>query len=98
MGFALSDWMLYTLWGVLGLMFLDLLIAFIQSFWKGSFNTTFVLEYLKGILYYVFPLNIIVTMIPMDPTGWILIILYFSSGIAVIIKYISDIKGKFIKK
>ncbi|WP_163100680.1 hypothetical protein [Peribacillus alkalitolerans] len=98
MDFALSDWMLYTMWGVLGLMFLDFLIAFFRSFWKGSFNTAFVLEYLKDVLYFVIPLNIIVSMIPMDPTGWILVIFYFAGGIAVIIKYIVDIKGKLINK
>jgi hypothetical protein len=87
--------MVYTMWAVFGLMIIDFLIAFFKSFWKGSFGPTIVLDYLKDVLYYVFPLNIIISMIPMDPTGWILVIFYFVGGLAVIIKYIIDIKGKF---
>jgi hypothetical protein len=87
--------MIYTLWGIFGLMIIDFLIAFFRSFWKGSFDPTFVLGYLKDVLYYVLPLNVIVSMIPIDPTGWILVIGYFVGGIAVILKYLLDIKRKF---
>ncbi|WP_078410088.1 hypothetical protein [Priestia abyssalis] len=95
MAFTLSSWMMYTMCAVLGLMIIDFLFAFFKSFWIGSFSPTIVLDYLKDILYYVFPLNIIISLIPLDPTGWILVIFYFIGGLAVIIKYIMDIKGKF---
>ncbi|UOY91733.1 hypothetical protein MUG87_14705 [Ectobacillus sp. JY-23] len=95
MGFELSDWLLYTLWTVLGLMILDFVVGFIRSFWKGSFSTSLVLDYLKDIVYLIFPLNLLLSLITIDPTGWILITFYFISGIAIIIKYILDIKGKF---
>lgn len=95
MTFALADWMMYTMWAIFGLMIIDFLIAFFQSFWKGSFNPTFVLGYLKDVLYYVLPLEIVLSLIPTDPTGWTLVIFYFVGGIAVILKYLLDIKRKF---
>lgn len=97
MTFTLTDWMIYTMWAIFGLMIIDFIIAFSKSFWEGSFNTTF-LGYLKDILYYVLPLNLIISMIPIDPTGWILVILYFVGGISVILKYVMDIKKRFQRK
>jgi hypothetical protein len=97
MGFTLSDWMLYTLWAVFGLMILNFLIAFVQSFWAGKFDPTFVLDYLKDIVYIVFPLNMLISMFSLDPTGWILITFYFIGGIAAVVKYLLDIKNKLIK-
>ena len=95
MSFTLTSWMIYTMWAVYGLMIIDFLLAFFKSFWSGTFSPMIVLNYLKDIVYFVLPLNIIVSMMPMDPTGWILVIFYFLGGIAVILKYLIDIKGKF---
>jgi hypothetical protein len=95
MTFTLSDWMIYTLLAIFGLMIIDFLIAFFRSFWEGNFDPTFVLGYLKDVLYYVLPLNIILSMIPIDPTRLILVIFYFVCGIAIILKYLLDIKRKF---
>jgi hypothetical protein len=95
MGFALSDWMVYTLWGVLGLMSLDFLIQLLKSFWKGSFNLTFVLDYLKDVLYYVMPLTVLLSLVELDPTGWTLVIFYFLGGLAVMVKYGTDIIHRF---
>lgn len=95
MGFTLADWMVYTLWGVLGLMSLDLLIQLLKSFWKGSFNLTFVLDYLKDVLYYVMPLTVLLSLFDLDPTGWALVIFYFLGGLAVIVKYVTDIIHRF---
>lgn len=95
MGFTLADWMVYTLWGVLGLMSLDLLIQLLKSFWKGSFNVTFVLDYLKDVLYYVMPLTVLLSLFDLDPTGWALVIFYFLGGLAVMVKYVTDIIHRF---
>lgn len=95
LGFGLTDWMLYTLWGVIGFMMLDFAIGLIRSFWKGSLSTSFIIDYLKDFLYIVFPLRIVLSLIPVDPTKWTLIVFYFISGLAVIVKYILDIKSKF---
>jgi hypothetical protein len=94
MGFSLSDWYIYTLLAVFGLMILDFIIAFIKTFWKGSFNFTFIVEYLKDVLYYVVPLYFIVILSKIDPTGWVLNIFYFILGIAVCFKYLLDIFKK----
>lgn len=94
MTFTLTDWIIYTMWAIFGLMIIDFIIAFAKSFWEGTFNTTF-LDYLKDILFYVLPLNVIISMIPIDPTGWILVSLYFIGGISVILKYVLDIKKRF---
>ncbi|MFC4769912.1 hypothetical protein [Effusibacillus consociatus] len=93
--FTLTGWMIYTMWAIFGLMFIDFLIALFRSLKEGSFDPTFVLGYLKDVLYYVLPLIIVVYLIPIDPTGWILVIGYFVFGIAVILKYLLDIKRKF---
>jgi len=97
MSVTLSGWMLYTMWAVFGLMSINLLITLLQTFMKGSFNLSFVLDYLKDVLYYVLPLNIIAVMTPMDPTNWTLVIFYYIGGIAVILKYLMDIKNSFNK-
>jgi hypothetical protein len=95
MGFTLADWMVYTLWGVLGLMSLDLLIQLLKSIGKGSFDLTFVLDYLKDVLYYVMPLTVLLSLFDLDPTGWALVIFYFLGGLAVIVKYVTDIIHRF---
>lgn len=95
MGFSLSAWMVYTMWAVFGFMIIDFLIALFRHFWEGNFDPKFVLEYLKDIVFYVLPLNVILSMISIDPTGWILVILFFIGGIAIVLKYILDIIGKF---
>ncbi|MGG1675463.1 hypothetical protein ACIFOT_06855 [Neobacillus sp. NRS-1170] len=97
MDFGLSAWMLYTMQAVFGLMILNFLIQFIQMFWKGSFDTSFVLDYLKDIVYFVLPLNLLISMNSIDPTGWIMTTFYFIGGLAVVIKYLMDIKNKLVK-
>jgi hypothetical protein len=37
------------LWTVLGLMILNFVVGFIRSFWKGSFSTSLVLDYLTSL-------------------------------------------------
>lgn len=92
---TLASWIVYTMWAVWGLMFIDLLVTLFQSLIEGPFNPTFVLGYLKDILYYIVPLEFMVNMVPIDPTGWILVIAYFVGGLSVMLKYLLDIIGKF---
>ncbi|MBM7563157.1 hypothetical protein [Paenibacillus sacheonensis] len=93
-GLTLGDWVVYTMWGVFGFLILDFVIAFARSFWSGAFNTTF-LDYLKDIVFYVVPLNFILSMTTIDPTHYTLIVLYFIGGASVMIKYVTDIVRKF---
>lgn len=92
---TLADWMMYTLWVLFGFMIADFLVAFCRAFWVGSLHPNLVLAYLKDILYYVMPMNVIMSLIPLDPTGWVFIIGYFVSGFAVILKYMLDIISRF---
>ncbi|MEW9669208.1 hypothetical protein [Ammoniphilus sp. 3BR4] len=93
MTFSLTGWMLYTMWAVFGLMLLDFLIGLFRSL--KTLSPTLILDYLKDILYYVLPLMVIANMMPLDPTGWVLLIGYYVSGLAVIWNYLIAIKNKF---
>lgn len=97
MGFSVTSWMIFTILAIFGLMIIDFLIAFTKLFWEGRFKLIF-LDYLKDILYYILPLNVIVSMTSLDPTGWILVTLFFVGGISVALKYIIDIKRKLINE
>lgn len=91
----IDGWVLYTMWAVLGLMLLDFLIGLIRSIVTKSFSLQWVLGYFKNVLYHVFPLLIIISLIPIDPTGWILFIFYLIGGLALIIHYLIEIGHKW---
>ncbi len=95
MTFALSGLMLYTMWAIFGLMFTDFLISFFQSLSSKSFLITLMLDYLKDVLNYVLPLMILVNLMPLDPTGWVMLIGYYVGGLAIIWNYLTSIKSKF---
>lgn len=85
------------MWAVWGSLCLDLLIGLVRSFWAGSFSLvpSMVLDHLKDVLYYVTPLMVMMTMMSIDPTGWVLLILYYICSLSVIWNYIVAIKNKF---
>ncbi len=91
----INGWILYTLWAVLGLMMLDLLVGIFRSLVTKSFSPKIILDYLKDILYFVLPLIYVLNLIPLDPSGWILLIFYYLSGIALILHYLIAIKNKW---
>lgn len=95
MTLALSGWMLYTMWAILGLMGINLLLNLFRSAAAGSFSPKPVLDYLKDVLTYVLPLFIIANLMPLDGTGWLLQIAYYVGGIAVVWNYLSSIKNRF---
>jgi hypothetical protein len=94
MTFTLTDWMLYTMWAVLGLMGLNFLVGLYRSLRVGDFSNTLILSYLQDLLYYVLPLFLLANIMSLDPTGWLVQIGYYIGGIGVIIKYVTDIKSK----
>lgn len=94
MEFTAASMGIYMMMAIFGLMIIDFLLAFFKSFWMGTFSPSIVLNYLKDIVYYILPLNILESTMSIDPTGWILLIFYFIGGLAVIIKYVMDIIGK----
>jgi hypothetical protein len=91
----MTGWLLYTMMAVLGLMIVDFVIAFFTNLFKGSFNLTFMMDYLKDVLYYVMPLYFIGTMGSHDPTGWVLYTFYYILGIAAALKYLMGIFKRF---
>lgn len=86
-----SSWMLYTFLITLGVMWLDFLISFVRSLINGSFNLSLVLGYLKDMVFYIFPLLLIVALMPLDPVGWLLSIIFAIASLGVIVHYITNI-------
>lgn len=94
MTFALSGYMLYIMWGVLGIIGVDLLVGIFKAITGNYFSLSTLADFLKGILHYVFPLYILVNLMSLDPTGWFIITLYYIGAVGVILKYIFDINRK----
>lgn len=97
MSFALTGWMMYTMWAVLGLMSLDLLMGVYKSMKSNSFSLDQLSDFLGGVLTQVFPLLILANLnkTDIDPTGgWILLVLFYLTGIGVIWKLLMGLKGK----
>lgn len=95
MTFALSGLMMYTMWAIFGLMFIDFIIGFFRSLSSSSFPLTQFLNYLKDVVNYVFPLLLVAALMPLDPTGWVMLIAYYVGGLAVIWNYLMSIKNRF---
>lgn len=94
MTFALSGLMLYAMWAIFGLMFVDFLINLFRNLSANSL--TLMLDYLRDILSYVLPLMIVVNMMPLDPTGgWVMLIAYYVGAIAIIWNYLTSIRNRF---
>lgn len=91
-----THWMEVALWVVLGSMAVDFLVGLFQSLQGnklGSANEA-VLVYLRGIVVHVLPLLILAGIALMDETGWIVKTAYYIGALAVVIKYLKDIKAK----
>jgi hypothetical protein len=92
---ALSAFMLYTLYVIMGLIALDILAGLYKSITTNSFSFARLAGFLtSGILYLVFPLTLLISWMPKDPTGWVLKIMYYIAALGIVIKYILDIVGK----
>ncbi|MDB5085226.1 MAG: hypothetical protein JWN30_2112 [Bacilli bacterium] len=94
---ALSGWMLTTLLVVLIVMGLNLLIGLYKGIATGSLSIAKMPNFLLGILHYVAPLLILAQLTTLDPTGILVMIGYYVGGIAVVLKYLGDIKNKLVK-
>jgi hypothetical protein len=91
----MAGWVLYMMWAVLGFMMLDFLVGLFRSVVTKSFSSKMVLDYLKDILYYVVPLLFLLSLIPIDPTKWVLLIFFYIGGLAVIWNYLKGIIKKW---
>ncbi|MFC3802595.1 hypothetical protein [Cohnella sp. GCM10012308] len=93
---ALTYWMEVALWVVLGSMAVDFLVGLFQSLQGNKFVNAneAVLVYLREIVVYLLPLLILSGIALMDETGWIVKTAYYIGAVAVVIKYLKDIKAK----
>ncbi|MFC5468243.1 hypothetical protein ACFPPD_05885 [Cohnella suwonensis] len=91
---TLTYWMEIAMWVVLGSMAADFLVGLYKSLKGGKVAHESVLVYLKDIVSYVLPLLVLASISVMDTTGWIVLVGYYVGAIAVIAKYLLDIKGK----
>ncbi|MFK7697707.1 hypothetical protein [Paenibacillus sp. HJGM_3] len=94
MTFMLTDYMLYAMWVVLGLMGLDFLVGLYKALKTNSMMPSVVLGYLLDTLYYILPLFLLANMAPLDHTDWLLKIAYYIGAVGVAWKYLLDIKKK----
>jgi hypothetical protein len=83
------------MWAATGLLLIDFLIGVFRSLVTKSFTHKLVLGYLSDLLHLVFPLLIIMTLMPLDPTGWILHAFYYISVLAIIWHYLVEIVNKW---
>nr|WP_255570794.1 hypothetical protein [Cohnella sp. CFH 77786] len=72
----------------------DFLLGLYKALTGGKLSHELVLGYLKDIVYYVLPLLLLAGISVMDATGWIVLVGYYLGALAVIVKYLSDIKAK----
>ncbi|MCX7569889.1 hypothetical protein OS242_07920 [Tumebacillus sp. DT12] len=92
---ALSGWMLYTMYAVLGLIGLNVLAGMYRALMSNTFSLSLVPNFLGDMLHTVLPLMILAGAQTYDPTGWIALIAYYVAGVGLIWRYLMEIKGKF---
>lgn len=90
----LTGWMLYTMWAVLGLIGLNWLVDMYRSLIGKTFSSNNLTSVLGAMMTTVLPMLILVYVMPLDPTGWIVLIAYYLSGLGVILSNLSDLKKK----
>lgn len=91
---TLTHWMEVAMWVVMGSMALDMVIGLFKSMSGGKLSLDLVLGYLKDMVYYVLPLFMLAGLSAMDNTGWILLVGYYLGALAVVVKYLMDMKAK----
>jgi len=91
---SLTEWMLYAMWVILGLMGLNVLIGIVKALAHGKLDYNPILAALKDIVYYVLPLLLLAGFMDADQTGWIVLTFYYIGAVGVILKYLMDFKNK----
>ncbi len=91
---SLTDWMLYAMWVILGLMGLNLIFGIVKSLAHGKLDHNPILGALKDIIYCVLPLLLLAGFKDADQTGWAVLTFYYIGAVGVIWKYLMDIKTK----
>ncbi|NQX57283.1 hypothetical protein [Paenibacillus qinlingensis] len=94
MALTLSGLMLYAMWLVLGVMGLSFVVELFKSFSTGTFSSSTITNYLRDLLYFVFPLFLLSNMMPLDHTDYIIKIAYYIGVLGVLYNYV----GGYFKK
>ncbi|WP_127529521.1 hypothetical protein [Paenibacillus kobensis] len=94
MTMLLTDWMLYSLWIVLGFMALDFLAGLYKSLRTSKFSPSLILDYLQDMLYYVLPLLLLASLSALDKTGWLVSVGYYVGALGLVLKYLLSLKSK----
>jgi hypothetical protein len=88
---VLGGWTMYAMWAVLAVTILSLAAGILRALMnKGSIWDKGA-AFLGNVLHYVLPLLVLAYLIPIDPTGIILIVVYFVAAICVIVKVLMDL-------
>ncbi|UCZ51425.1 hypothetical protein LGQ02_11070 [Bacillus shivajii] len=94
MTFVLSGFMLYTFWVVMALIAIDYLAGIYRALRRNNFSLSNLADILTSVLYHVFPLLILASLVSIDPTGLVVLIVYYLAAIGVIFKYLIEIQKK----
>jgi len=92
---SLTHWMEVALWVVLGAMAADFLVGLFKSLKGGNLTVEPVLGYLRDIVRYIVPLLVLAAIAVFDQTGWIVKVGYYIGALALLVKYLQDIRAKF---
>ncbi|UOF89618.1 hypothetical protein LSG31_17280 [Fodinisporobacter ferrooxydans] len=94
----LTGYMLYSMWAVLGLIALDILTGLYRAMISNSFSFAKLASFLgTGILNYVLPLLVLAKVQQLDPTSWVVALMYYLGALGVVAKYLTDISSKLKK-
>lgn len=92
---SLTHWMEVALWVVLGAMAADFLVGLFKGVTSGTLSLDFVLGYLVDIIHYIVPLLVLALLTTLDNTGWIVLIGYYIGALAVLFRYLRNIRMRF---
>ncbi|MDQ6419367.1 hypothetical protein RB620_07975 [Paenibacillus sp. LHD-117] len=91
---TLTHWMEVAMWVVMGSMALDFLMGLFKGMTGGKLSHELVLGYLKDMVYFVLPLFMLAGLAAMDTTGFVVLVGYYLGALAVVVKYLMDMKSK----
>ncbi|QHT61526.1 hypothetical protein GXP70_17170 [Paenibacillus lycopersici] len=91
---ALTDWMLYSMWIVMGAMGLNFLLGLYKSLKASTFSSDLITTYLKDLVMLVLPMFMLAGFTVLDHTGWIMETAYYIAAFGIVVKYVMDLKNK----
>lgn len=87
---VLGGWTMYAMWAVLAVTVLAFAVGIVRALLKKGSLWNQGTDFLQNILHYVLPLLVLAYLIPIDPTGIILIVVYLVAALCVVVKVLMD--------